>query len=149
MFFWNSLAFSRIQWMLAIWSLVLLPFLNSSCTPWKFSTQVLLKPSLKDFEHNLTSMVSEHNYPVVWAFFKHCLSWELEWQLLFPRLWKIHCWIFQICWHIECSTLMALSFRILNSSAGIPFYFPSVVLLFQIHPSLFLVWGGAWFKRTK
>ena len=27
MFFWNSLAFSMIQWMLAIWSLVL-PFLN-------------------------------------------------------------------------------------------------------------------------
>ena len=31
MFFWNSLAFSMIQWMLAIWSLVPLPFLNS---PW-------------------------------------------------------------------------------------------------------------------
>ena len=31
-----------------------------------------------------------------------------------------HCWVFQICWHIECSTLIASSFRILNSSAGIP-----------------------------
>ena len=28
MFFWNSLAFSMIQQMLAIWSLVPLPFLN-------------------------------------------------------------------------------------------------------------------------
>jgi len=28
MFFWNSLAFSMIQRMLAIWSLVPLPFLN-------------------------------------------------------------------------------------------------------------------------
>ena len=27
-FFWNSLAFSMIQWMLAIWSLVPLPFLK-------------------------------------------------------------------------------------------------------------------------
>ena len=27
-FFWYSLAFSMIQWMLAIWSLVLLPFIN-------------------------------------------------------------------------------------------------------------------------
>ena len=27
MLFWNSLAFSIIQWMLAIWSLVLLPFI--------------------------------------------------------------------------------------------------------------------------
>ena len=30
-----------------------------------------------------------------------------------------HCWVFQICWHIECSTLTALSFRILNSSSEI------------------------------
>ena len=31
-----------------------------------------------------------------------------------------HCWVFQICWHIECSTSTASSFRIWNSSAGIP-----------------------------
>ena len=31
-----------------------------------------------------------------------------------------HCWVFQICWHIECSTFTALYFRIWNSSAGIP-----------------------------
>ena len=31
-----------------------------------------------------------------------------------------HCWVFQICWHIEYSTLTASSFRIWNSSAGIP-----------------------------
>ena len=31
-----------------------------------------------------------------------------------------HCWVFQICWHIECSTLTASSFRIWNSSIGIP-----------------------------
>ena len=31
MFFWNSLAFSMIQWMLAIWSLFPLPFLNPAC----------------------------------------------------------------------------------------------------------------------
>jgi len=30
------------------------------------------------------------------------------------------CWVFQICWHIECSTFTALSFRIWNSSTGIP-----------------------------
>ena len=30
-----------------------------------------------------------------------------------------HCWIFQSCWHIECSTFTASSFRIWNSSAGI------------------------------
>ena len=30
------------------------------------------------------------------------------------------CWVFQLCWHIECSTFTASSFRIWNSSAGIP-----------------------------
>ena len=32
MFFWNSLTFSMSQWMLAIWSLVPLPFLNPTWT---------------------------------------------------------------------------------------------------------------------
>ena len=30
-----------------------------------------------------------------------------------------HGWVFQICWHIECSTFTASSFRIWTSSAGI------------------------------
>ena len=30
-----------------------------------------------------------------------------------------HCWVFQMCWHIECSTFTASSFRIWNSSTGI------------------------------
>ena len=31
-----------------------------------------------------------------------------------------HCWVFQMCWHIECSTFTASSSRIWNSSTGIP-----------------------------
>ena len=31
-----------------------------------------------------------------------------------------HCWVFPICWHIECSTFTASSFWIWNSSTGIP-----------------------------
>ena len=31
-----------------------------------------------------------------------------------------HCWVFQICWHIESSTFTAPSFRIWNRSTGIP-----------------------------
>ena len=31
-----------------------------------------------------------------------------------------HCWVFQICWHVECSTFTASSFRTGNSSTGIP-----------------------------
>jgi len=31
-----------------------------------------------------------------------------------------HCWVFQICWHIEWNTFTASSFRIWNNAAGIP-----------------------------
>ena len=31
-----------------------------------------------------------------------------------------HCWVFQICWHIECGTFTVSSFRIWNSSTLIP-----------------------------
>ena len=31
-----------------------------------------------------------------------------------------HCWVFHICWHMEWNTFIASSFRIWNSSAGIP-----------------------------
>ena len=36
---------------------------------WKFSVHILLKPSLKDFEHYLPSMCNECNCVVVWTFF--------------------------------------------------------------------------------
>ena len=32
---------------------------------WKFSIHVMLKPSMQDFEHNLTSMGDDCNCPVV------------------------------------------------------------------------------------
>ena len=32
---------------------------------WKFSVHILLKPTLKDFEHNFASMRNEGNYMVV------------------------------------------------------------------------------------
>ena len=45
---------------------------SAFCKPrlniWKFSIHVMLKPSLKDFEHNLTSMGDDCNSPVVWTF---------------------------------------------------------------------------------
>ena len=40
-------------------------FPNPSLYIWKFSIQVLLKPNLKDFEHNFTSMGNECNCLVV------------------------------------------------------------------------------------
>ena len=48
----------------------------------------------------------------------HCLSLGLEWKLTFSS--PVATAVFQICWHIECSTSTASSFRIWNSSTGIP-----------------------------
>ena len=42
-----------------------------------------------------------------------------------------HCWVFQICWHIECSTFTASSFRIWNSSTRIP-SLPLVLLIVML-----------------
>ena len=52
----------------------------------------------------------------------HCFSLGLELLGLKTDLFQScgHCWVFQICWHIECSTFTASSFWIWNSSAGIP-----------------------------
>ena len=47
-----------------------------------------------------------------------------------------HCWVFQICWHIECSTLTASSFRVWNSSVGIPS--PPVALFIVMLPKAHL-----------
>ena len=85
---------------------------------WKFSMHVLLKPSMKDFEHNLTSMGNESNCLVVGTFFGTVLLWNWNENCSFPVLWPLL--NFQICWHIECSTFTASSFKIWNSSAVIP-----------------------------
>ena len=47
-----------------------------------------------------------------------------------------HCWVFQICWHIECSTFPASSFRIWNSSTRIPS--PPLVLFVVMLPKAHL-----------
>ena len=117
MFSWNSLAFCMIHQMLAICSLVPLPFYKPRLYISKFPVHVLLKPCLKDFEHNLTSVWNECNYTVVWTFLALSLFGIGKKNDLFQSC--DHCWVFQICWHVECSTLAAASFRIFNSSAGI------------------------------
>ena len=47
---------------------------------------------------------------------------ELKWIGMKTDLFQScgHCWVFQICWHTESSTFTASSFRIWNSSTGIP-----------------------------
>ena len=105
-------------WMLAIWSLVPLPFLNPACRSGCSPAHILLKPSLKDFEHYLASMWNECNCAVVWTFFGIAFLWNWNETDLFQC--RGHCWVFQICWHVDCSILTESSFRICNSSSGIP-----------------------------
>ena len=93
-------------------------FSKSSLNIWKFTVYVLLKPGLSNFEHYFASTWDECNCVVVWAslalpFFEIGMKTDL-----FQSCG--HCWVFQICWHIECSTFTASSFRIWNSSTGIP-----------------------------
>ena len=47
-----------------------------------------------------------------------------------------HCWVFQICWHIECSTFTASALRIWNSSTRIPS--PSLALFVVMLPKVHL-----------
>ena len=48
-----------------------------------------------------------------------------------------HCCVFQTCWHIECSTFTASSFRIWNSSTGIPS--PPLALFVVMLPKAHLI----------
>ena len=106
-----------IQWMLAIWSLVPLPFLKPAWTSGSFTVHVLLKPSLENFKHYFTSVWDECNCAVVWAFFGIAFLRQRNENCPFQSCG--HFWVFQICWHIECSTFTASSFRIWNISTGI------------------------------
>ena len=101
--------------MLAIWSLVPLPFLKPTWT--SGSSRFMLKPGLENFEHYFTSVWDECNCVVVWAFFGIAFLWD--WNENWPFQSCGYCWVFQICWPIECSTFTASSFRFWNSSTGI------------------------------
>ena len=61
-----------------------------------------------------------------------------------------HCWIFEICWHIECSIFTASSFRIWNSSTGIPSPLLSlfIVMLPKAHLTSYSRMSGSWWVIT-
>ena len=103
--------------MLAIWSLVTLPYLKpawtsgSSCFTycWSMAWRILSIP-----------LLGCEMSAIVWQF-EHSLALPFLGIGMKTDLFQSsgHCWVFQICWHIECSTLTASSFRIWNSSTGI------------------------------
>ena len=118
MFIWNSLTFPMIQQMLAIWSLVPLPFLNPACT--SGSSQVTYCWSIAGRILSMTLLACEMSAIV--QKFEHSLALSFFGIQMKTDLFQSHglCWVFQICCHTKCSTFTAASFRIWNSSAGIP-----------------------------
>ena len=107
-----------IQQMLAIWSLAPSPFLNSACTSgiswltycWSLAWRIL---SLTLLPREMSAIVRYYEHSLALPFFGIGMKTDL-----FQSCG--HCWVFQICWYIKCSTLTASSLRILNSSTGIP-----------------------------
>ena len=108
-----------IQQMLAIWPLVPLPFLKpawtsgSSCFTycWSLTWRIL----------SITLLACEMNAIVWW--FEYSLALPFFGIGVKTDLFHLcgHCWVFQICWHIECSTFTASSsFMIWNSYTVIP-----------------------------
>ena len=130
MFFWNSLAFLIIQRMLAIWSLVPLPFLKPAWTSgrswfkycWSLAWRIL---SITLLVCDMSAIVRWFENSLVLPFFGIGMKTDLYQSC-------DQCWIFQICWHIECGTFAASSFRIWNSSTGIPL--PPLALFVVILP---------------
>ena len=88
-------------------------FSKTSLNIWKFTVHVLLKPRLEHFEQDFTGVRDECSCAIVWAFFGLGMKTDL-----FQSCG--HCWIFQICWYIECCTFTASSFMIWKSSTGNP-----------------------------
>ena len=89
MFFWNSLAFSMIQRMLAIWSLVPLPFLKPAWTSGSSRFTYCWSFRLENFEHSFTSVWDEYKCAIVWAFFGITFLWNWNENWPFPVLWPL------------------------------------------------------------
>ena len=115
-------------------------FSKSSLSIWKFTVHVLLKPGLEYFEHYFTSMWDAFNCAV----FEHSLTLPFFGIGMKTDLFQScgHCRVFQICWHIEWNIFIALSFKIWNSSTGIPS--PPLVLFVVMPPKAHLISQDVW-----
>ena len=145
MFVCNALALSMIQQMLAIWSLVHLPFLTPAWTSgislftcyWRFTWGIL---SITLLACEMSAIVGEFEQSLALPFFGTGMKTDLSQSCG-------HCSVFQICWHTECSTLIASYLRIWNTSTGIPS--PPLALFVVILPKVQLnshyrMYGSRW-----
>ena len=109
-------------------------FSKPSLDIWKFLVHKMLKPSMQDSKQ--TFLAWEISVIVPWC--EHSLVLPflgIEIRIDFFQSFG-HCLVFQICWHIVYNTLIALSFRVLNSSTGIPSH--PLALLTAVLPKAYL-----------
>ena len=109
---------------------------NATLTIWKFTVHIPVKPGLENFEYYFANVWDECNCTVVWAFFGIAFLWDWNENWPFPVLWPLLS--FPNFWHIECSTFTASSFRIWNTSTGIPS--PPLALFVVMLPKLRPAW---------
>ena len=117
--FLELLFFSMIQWLLAIWSVVTLPFINPAWTfgsswfmyCWSLAWRIL---SITLLACEMSAIVQQFEHSLALSFFVIGMKTD------FFQSSPVHWWVFQIYWHVECSTFTGPSFRIWNSSIGIP-----------------------------
>ena len=93
-------------------------FSKSCLDIWKFLVCIMPKPRCKILSMSLLAWVMSE------------MVWWLVHSVVLPFLGTGmrtdlfqscgHYWVFQICWHTECNTLMASSFRALNSFTELP-----------------------------
>ena len=144
MFFWNSFEFSMIPQMLAIWSLVPLPFLNPACTSgtsqftycWSLAWKIL----------SITLLACEISVIVWWVeHFGIALLWKWYENWPFPVLWpllsfpNLQAYWVQPFHSITFSLFTApqyFTFRIWNTSAGIPSL--PLALFIEMLPKIYL-----------
>ena len=110
-----------MQQMLAIWSLIPVPFLNLACKSgssqfywclyyWRLVWRILHTTLLTC---EMSAIVQYFEHPLSLPFFGFGMKTDL-----FQSFGN--CSVFQISWHIECSIFTASFLRIWISSAGIP-----------------------------
>ena len=93
-------------------------FSKTNLNIWKFTVHILLKPGLDNFEHYFTSVWDEFKCVVVWTFFGIAFLWDWNENWPFPVLWPPLTFQNLLTYWVHIFT--ASSFRVLNSSTGIP-----------------------------
>ena len=93
-------------------------FSKSRLNIWKFTVRVQLKAGLENLEYYFASVWDECSCVVVWAFFGIAFVRDCNENWPFPILWPLL--NFPNLLPYLCSTFTASSFRIWNSSTGIP-----------------------------